>query len=292
MVSEIVGLSDRFAVMSEFAAERVRLDVAADAAGHVVVVPFAMHDAVPDPAPAADRAPLVASFGVVHPRQAERVARRRAAVDPRTCAGGVARVRRTVFGAGARRPSALAVALDVGDRVTVTGVVAAAEYAAWLDRAAVAVQLRRTANGESSAAVADCLGAGAAVVVTGIGAARELPPDAVVAVSSAIASTELGAVIGELLVDPARARRARATRAARSSARNSFAAAARRFYDDVIAPAAVSGLSRGASRVTRELSRRIRTRRCRTARRSVAARRRTSSMIERGVGEPAQSTSS
>ena len=43
----------------------------------------------------------------------------------------------------------LAADLGVTDRVTITGAVPDAEYAAWLDRAAVAVQLRRSANGES-----------------------------------------------------------------------------------------------------------------------------------------------
>ena len=45
----------------------------------------------------------------------------------------------------------------------------------WLDRAAVAAQLRRTSNGECSAAVADCMAGGVALIVTDIGASRELP---------------------------------------------------------------------------------------------------------------------
>jgi glycosyltransferase involved in cell wall biosynthesis len=242
MVSEIVGLSDRFAVMSEFAAGRVRLDIEAEEAERVVVVPFAMHDAVSDPAPAEARGPLVASFGVVHPiKQNALLVAALPSILERVPAASIAFVGPCSDQARDELVS-LAAALDVGDRVTVTGAVDAAEYAGWLDRAAVAVQLRRTANGESSAAVADCLGAGAAVVVTGIGAARELPANAVVAVSPAIAGRELGAVVADLLVAPAR--RADLARAGRGLvARSSFEAAAHRLYDDVIAPAVAVGLS-------------------------------------------------
>jgi glycosyltransferase involved in cell wall biosynthesis len=242
MVSEIVGLSDRFAVMSEFAAERVRLDVDAEDAERVVVVPFAMHDPVADPAPAEAREPLVASFGVVHPvkQNALLVAALPSIVER------VPEARVAFVGPSSEQARddlvSLASALGVADRVTVTGAVDAAEYSRWLDRAAVAVQLRRTANGESSAAVADCLGAGGAVVVTGIGAARELPAGAVVAVTPTIAGDELGAVVADLLVDPAR--RVELARAGRELvARSSFAAAARRLYEDVIEPAVVCGLS-------------------------------------------------
>jgi glycosyltransferase involved in cell wall biosynthesis len=241
MVSEIVHLSDRFAVMSEFAAERVRLDMDGDDGDRVVVVPFAMRDPVPDPAPAAAREPLVASFGVVHPiKQNALLVAALPTVLERVPDATIAFVGPCSDQARADLLT-LADALDVGDRVTITGVVDESEYAAWLDRTAVAVQLRRTANGESSAAVADCLGAGTAVVVTGIGAARELPAGAVVSVSPAVAGAELGAVIADLLCDPAR--RAGLARAGRELVTaNSFAVVARRLYDDVIAPAAVAGL--------------------------------------------------
>jgi glycosyltransferase involved in cell wall biosynthesis len=242
MVSEIVGLSDRFAVMSEFAADRVRLDVGAADAERVVVLPFAMREPVANPAVAAEREPLVASFGVVHPikQNALLVAALPSIIE------SVPKASVAFVGPCSEQARddllALAAALDVGDRVTVTGGVDANEYAAWLDRAAVAVQLRRTANGESSAAVADCLGAGTAVIVTGVGAARELPSDAVVPVRPTIADTELGHVIAELLLDPGR--RGELARGGRDLVvRNSFAAAARRLFEDLIAPATISGIS-------------------------------------------------
>jgi glycosyltransferase involved in cell wall biosynthesis len=242
MVSEIVRLSDRFAVMSEFAASRVRLDVPPDAAERVVVVPFAMRDPVVAPTPAAQRELLVASFGVVHPVKQNALI---VAALP-TIIDAVPNASVAFVGPCSEQARvdllALAEALGVADKVVVTGAVDGDEYASWLDRAAISVQLRRTANGESSAAVADCLGAGTAVVVTGIGAARELPADAVVAVGPSVAGEELGAAIADLLLDPAR--RGELARAGREYASEcSFAAAARRLYEDVIAPAAVSGLS-------------------------------------------------
>jgi len=137
---------------------------------------------------------------------------------------------------------ALATALGVEDRVVITGAVSAAEYESWLDRAAVAVQLRRTANGESSAAVADCLAAGVALIVTGIGAARELPAEAVVSVSPSVSAGALAGVIDVVLGDADL--RVRLTDAAREYAiRHSFPIVARRLFEDVIEPATRTGLS-------------------------------------------------
>jgi glycosyltransferase involved in cell wall biosynthesis len=228
--------------MSEFAAERVRLDVVPEDGERIVVVPFAMRDPVVAPTPAQQRELLVASFGVVHPVKQNALL---VGALP-TILDAVPNASVAFVGPCSEQVRSdlllLADALGVADRVVLTGAVESDEYASWLDRAAVAVQLRRTANGESSAAVADCLGAGTAVVVTGIGAARELPRDAVVAVAPVVPATELGGVIADLLLDPPR--RAALARAGREHAsRCSFAAGARRLFDDVIAPAAVSGLS-------------------------------------------------
>jgi glycosyltransferase involved in cell wall biosynthesis len=136
----------------------------------------------------------------------------------------------------------LATALGVADRVTVTGAVTAPEYATWLDRAAIAVQLRRTANGESSAAVADCLAAGAVLVVTGIGAGRDLPEAAVVRVGPTVAAGELATVIADLLGDPER-RSALAAAARAYASQHSFAIVASRLFQDVIEPATRAGFS-------------------------------------------------
>jgi glycosyltransferase involved in cell wall biosynthesis len=60
------------------------------------------------------------------------------------------------------------------DRVEVTGAVDEATWHGWLDRAALAVQLREGTSGESSAAVLEALAAGVPVV-TNLATAAEYP---------------------------------------------------------------------------------------------------------------------
>jgi glycosyltransferase involved in cell wall biosynthesis len=62
----------------------------------------------------------------------------------------------------------------VGDDVVITGLVPSDEYARWVQRATVVVQLRTRSVGEGSATVTDALAATRAVV-TNVGAATELP---------------------------------------------------------------------------------------------------------------------
>ena len=138
--------------------------------------------------------------------------------------------------------SELAAALGVSARVTITGAVSDADYASWLDRAAVAVQLRRTANGECSGTIADCLAAGAVPVVTRIGAGRDLPDDGVMSVDASVSAGELATVLGALMADPARRGEVAAVGRAYAAV-HSHAVLARRLFEEVIAPAARSGLS-------------------------------------------------
>ncbi len=242
MVAEVVALADLFCVMSNFAADRVRLDASASASGRVAVVPFAVPDPVADPAPSEARAPIVASFGVVNEvKQNALLVTALPALLHRRPDATLAFVG-PCSDAAREELTTLATALGVAERVVITGAVGATEYASWLDRAAVAVQLRRTANGESSAAVADCLAAGVALVVTGIGAARELPSDAVVSVSASVPAVALAEVVGTLLDDVDHRRRL-AGAARRYAEQHGFSNAARRLFEDVIEPATVAGLS-------------------------------------------------
>ena len=64
--------------------------------------------------------------------------------------------------------------LGLEGRVTVTGHVTVRDYAAWLSRADVAVQLRSEAHGEASGTVCDAIGAGVPVV-TSVASSSELP---------------------------------------------------------------------------------------------------------------------
>lgn len=88
-----------------------------------------------------------------------------------------------------------------GDLVTVTGEVDPATYRNWLGRASCAVQLRARSEGESSAAVADCLGSGIPVV-TNVAACAEMPPGTVEMVPGNVSGAVLAEHIRRVL-DPA-----------------------------------------------------------------------------------------
>ena len=95
-----------------------------------------------------------------------------------------------------------AAALGLTDRVVVTGAVDDAEWRSWLDRAAVAVQLRETQSGETSAAVLEALAAGLPTI-TNLPTAAELPPDTVELVAGAGASA-VAAALDRVLAEPGR----------------------------------------------------------------------------------------
>lgn len=94
----------------------------------------------------------------------------------------------------------------VGDesRIVATGRAGSADYADWLARTAVRVQLRDRSHGESSGALADSLAHGLPVIATDVGATRELPDDVVVKVPRDITAEGLAEVIEQLVGDPAR----------------------------------------------------------------------------------------
>jgi glycosyltransferase involved in cell wall biosynthesis len=230
MAAEVVALADRFVVMSQFAADRVALDIDAEHAERVVVLPFGGRDVVEHPTPAAARAPIIASFGIVN--------------DIKLNSLPIA----ALPAVRARCPDATLVfvgpcaSLGVSEHVTITGAVTDAEYASWLDRAAVAVQLRRSANGESSGTVADCMASGVVPIVSGIGAGRDLPAGGVVSVGPSVSAGALASLVTDLLGDPER-RRDLAAGGRAYAAAHSHAVVARRLFEDVIEPALRAGLS-------------------------------------------------
>ena len=92
--------------------------------------------------------------------------------------------------------------LKIADRFEQTGYVEEDDLADWLVRTTVAVQLRATSNGETSAAVATCLAAGVPTIVTDIGSAAELPDDVWSRSIAKIPSYQsLGEVIADLIAD-------------------------------------------------------------------------------------------
>jgi len=76
-------------------------------------------------------------------------------------------------------------------------------YQNWLAAADVAVQLRLASRGETSGAVADCLGAGLPTLVTDLGAATELPDAVVCKLPAASDASTLGQALLRLAQQPA-----------------------------------------------------------------------------------------
>ncbi|MCV2394184.1 glycosyltransferase [Actinotalea sp. M2MS4P-6] len=198
MAGPVVEPSDRTVVHSRVAAALARADLDPPQRAKVSVVPFGHTLRTPG-----SQRDTVASFGIVHwQKESVTVVRAFAALahehpqlrfalvgrsgDPRTGA----EVAEVIESAG------------LGDRLVLTGRVTAAEYDAWLARSLLAVQLRSHSNGETSAAVADCLGAGVPVVVSRTGALAELA-DCTTQVEPGIAPRRLARVIDDLISDAA-----------------------------------------------------------------------------------------
>ncbi|MDQ1480053.1 MAG: hypothetical protein QOI44_914 [Actinomycetota bacterium] len=242
MAAEVVALADRFVVMSRFAADRVGLDIDAEYADRVVVLPFGGRDVVEDPTPAAEREPIIASFGIVNDIKQNSLAIEALPAVLAQCPDASLVLVGPCADAERAQLTELAAGLGVSERVVVAGAVSDAEYARWLDRAAVAVQLRRSANGECSGTVADCLASGAVPIVSGIGAGRDLPADGIVSVGASATPETLATAIVDLLRDPVR-RQGRADAGRAYAAGHSHAVVARRLFEAVIEPATRAGLT-------------------------------------------------
>ncbi|HXQ58792.1 MAG TPA: glycosyltransferase, partial [Acidimicrobiales bacterium] len=189
-------------VNSEVARRLVELDLA-PLAHHppIHVLPPACPP-VPDasPAPAArtasaERAPVVVAFGVVSMAKRPDLLVDAAALAGCRVAfvGPCPPILAQVIGDRAR-------ARGVSELISVTGAVDDDQWNEWLDRAAVAVQLRESASGETSAAVLECLAAGVPVL-TNLATAAEYGEGTVALVASAEAAVVAERLRG-LLDDP------------------------------------------------------------------------------------------
>lgn len=256
MAREVVALAERFLVSSQTAAALAALDADSGQA-RIGVLPFAFEapqlgsdptrfagTGAPPPAwltPAlragwggdASTAPpsntVVAHFGIVDP-----------AKEPDLLLEAFSRVR-----AGSPTPGRLRLAfvgpigdevavallrrateLDVIDDLALTGPLDPESYASWLARADVAVQLRRSSNGEASAAVGQCLASGVATIASELGWVRELPEDALVKLAVPSSPRSLAQALSRLVADEgARTLLGRSARSAASQ--HGFAASAR-----------------------------------------------------------------
>lgn len=121
---------------------------------------------------------------------------------------------------------------ELKDRVVVTARIEPDEYESWLRRTDIAIQLRRSTNGEVSAAVGDTLRFGIPTVVTALGPTGDLPNTIVTKVASDADASAIAAAIRELMTDPT-SRSALSANAAAYATEHSFDATAQRLLDAI-----------------------------------------------------------
>ncbi len=229
MVREVAALATTVLVHSAHAAGLVAAETGVDA---LDVGPLACPPAGARHEPVDGDDALVVSVGVVdQSKRPDALVRALTAMPAGAWLAFVGPV-----GDGLRRElRRLAAELGVDTRLVMTGRVDDDAYAGWLRRAAVAVQLRSHSNGESSAAVADCLAHGVPTVVADAGSLAELPPAAAVRVPIDVTGLALGEVLGALLGDVEQ-RRSLQRAALAFAAANGFDAAADRLLTALFGP--------------------------------------------------------
>ncbi len=115
------------------------------------------------------------------------------------------------------------------DEIPITGYVSKEKYQEILETTCLAVQLREWSNGESSAAVAECLNDGIPTLVTDIGSMSEIPDEAVIKVPRDISVEALTKRISQLLSDE-QMRMSLSLGALRYASSNTFTHAAHRLF--------------------------------------------------------------
>jgi glycosyltransferase involved in cell wall biosynthesis len=234
MTREAIRLADWFVVHSHYAAQLARHDSAPEDRRKVRVAPFG----VPDPSQFSGffqpEMPVIGTFGIVAPeKQTEKVVDAFSVVfdKRREC---VLVVAGPPAGPGVyERLRARVDELQLGDRVRLIGELDDKAFRRAVAQATVAVQLRAMSMGESPASVADCMAAGVPTVVTAVGAARELPDEAVVKVGPDIPSEALGQILVALLDDVPRRASMRAA-GKRFAKEHSFERAAEFLYTEFV----------------------------------------------------------
>jgi glycosyltransferase involved in cell wall biosynthesis len=200
MVSELVERSKRFLVHSRYAAHIANLS--SGLAERVSIVPFGIPSPV-EKGSVGSPYPLFVTIGI-----AAEVKKTETFVGSiPTVLESLPNARFAIVGGFAppefqARIEDLALSLGVSDRLSITGHVERGEYETWLRRATCAVQLRATSNGETSAAVGDCLRHGIPTIVTEIGPAREYPSGTVMPIALEATPRQLGKMVVQIAQDP------------------------------------------------------------------------------------------
>ena len=192
LLSDVARSATELLVHSSFAATMVELDTGGLATN---IGPLAMPTDVTRDVELDDVGPyVVASFGILSPlKQSEKVivAGEILTEDPQV----------TVALVGLGPQSGVQ---GPGGRIVFPGRQSGPDFAAWMRRTTVAIQLRDSSNGESSAALGECLAFGIPTIVTDLGSMSELPDDVVVKVPREISAGDLAALVRGLLDSPIR----------------------------------------------------------------------------------------
>lgn len=200
---ELVDVARAVVVSSNAAARLLQLDQQPDgrSPAHVEVLPLAAPALdVVRAARVAPDAPAIVCFGMVAPVKAPELLIAALAVLRSASVAATLTLVGPVGDGYREHLESLAEDAGVSDTVTITGHVDASTYRDWLLRGTVALQLRHETNGESSAAILDCLAAGLPVI-TNMPAAAELPEDTVELVPWDVDPTGLAHAITVLLSD-------------------------------------------------------------------------------------------
>lgn len=245
MSREAIERSDRFLVSSLAAARLASVDVGTVLSERVGVLPYAFEQpghvtgfvderaeppvglpaavlewwgAGPDAVPA--DVTVVTHFGIVDPAKDPITLLEAFVLAAPRLAGAKLAFVGPIADAIAAELAARAAAAGLAASLVITGPLAPDAYRAWTRRATVAVQLRRSSNGEASAAVGECLASGVPTVVSDLGWARELPDAAVVRVPARVDAASLARVLSELARDLPRRRSLAAAGRAEAGARS------------------------------------------------------------------------
>ncbi len=141
-----------------------------------------------------------------------------------------------------------------GQRVRITGWADLATYQAYLAAADLAVQLRTTTRGETSAAVFDCLNYGLPTIVNAHGSLSELPDDAVYLLPDDFSTPALVKALDEIRNTPEQQRRLSERGAALIHSRHQPQACAQHYFDHIEAfhQQSLTGLDFLLKRITKE----------------------------------------
>ncbi len=218
MIGEILSSATRLVVHSEFARRLVNL-IHPDLRHKVVTTVFG-HD-TPVRSRPTSLTPIISTFGLAHPIKLIHQLVEALPDVVRKYPRSRLRVVGPIETDYEKELLSQATSLGVDHAVEITGYLDRAAYVEELSAATIAVQLRAHTNGETSAAIADCLSYGIPTIVTNIGAAGSIPEGVVHHLPAGAPPRAIARAINDLLANATRLAEMR-TRAIAHATANSF----------------------------------------------------------------------